>query len=275
MSNELLIASAVLADAATLSTTSPTAAGQGIAKLQTLQPGDPCRFTDGADAHVVIDFGAGTPPAVNFVGGLAIIGADADDTWRVRAAASEAGLTSAPSYDSTTVNIWAKAGLDNWPFHHAALFLSPTRSYRYWRLDFTSDAAIDVGRLMIDAAYVSPRAVDVVFKRNERDPTLTRRGQSGALFVVAPGEIWREPEYTISAQTRAQLLAAWQPLIRKVGRRLDVFAWLDPGTATFLQEEAVHALIETAEDEPVFAPDFHRARIRFAEMLPNIGIGAV
>lgn len=273
MSRELLVASGVLSDAATITSAATIAASMGIGNLTSRQPGDACRFLDGTDAHVVVDLGSSI--SINFAGALSVVGAQSSDTMRVRGATTEANLTVAPGFDPGTSSIWPKAGLEDWPFVHAARYIDPPQSFRFWRIDFAfAGTSIDVGRLMIDAAYVSPRAIDIGYPLITRSSTIARRSVSGGLHVVSPGVMWREIEASLNALTEAELLAGWLPLLRKVENSKDVFAWIDPGALTYVQERGLHGLVAEASQANAFFGDFYQARLRIIEQLPNTGIGS-
>lgn len=76
-------------------------------------------------------------------------------TWRWRGATSQANLTAAPGYDSTSVSVWPASGKptdEDWEQHTCMLLSNNTTAYRYWRVDFADagnpESMIEYGRLV-------------------------------------------------------------------------------------------------------------------------------
>jgi hypothetical protein len=93
----LVIATPVLSDAATLSAVGAVAASLPLENLQTQRPSQVCRWTDNDGVGLVADLGDSY--AVRLVALLAQNGT-VDIKRRVRLADTEANLTAAPLYDS-------------------------------------------------------------------------------------------------------------------------------------------------------------------------------
>src|SRR3546814_18170088 len=89
----LYIATPVLSDAATLSTTGTVSSTLPLTNLQTMQPGAVCRFTSLTGMMIVADLGAAA--SINWIEMINQNGKSAA-TWRIRGASTEGGLPSAP-----------------------------------------------------------------------------------------------------------------------------------------------------------------------------------
>src|SRR3546814_236006 len=103
----LYIATPVLSDAATLSTTGTVSSTLPLTNLQTMQPGEVCRFTSLTGIMIVADLGSAA--SINWIELINHNGTSAA-TWRIRGADTEGELTSDPGYDSGTVSMWPTSG---------------------------------------------------------------------------------------------------------------------------------------------------------------------
>lgn len=161
----ILLATPILSDAATMTAGDETAAGP-VTNLQKMQITDLWE-SDTTTSFVEVDLTAVS--AFNLVS-LIHTNAAISDTWRVRTANSQAALTSAPTHDSGTLTIndkhatasvfyWISGGLNNqWvrvdistaasPFRAGRLYiadaLQPSVNYQYGVADgYDDDAQID------------------------------------------------------------------------------------------------------------------------------------
>lgn len=110
-----LIAHPVLSDAAVLTTSATVAASMPLANLQKPQPTDRCRFTD---LSQVIEFDVDLTAAMASTGIsqwrlVVLTHSNASDqaSWRIRAATTQAGLSSSPPVDTTMITFWPAANL--------------------------------------------------------------------------------------------------------------------------------------------------------------------
>jgi hypothetical protein len=156
------------AAAATLSGGSWQAA-RPLANLQDLVLARVARSADATTGSTVVVADLGQARAVRILG-LAAHNLTASATQRWRGAASEAGLTAAPGWDSGAVAVWrgsdtpaANAGEDGLPVHRpvALAVADSDQSWRWWRLDLADtgnpDGFVEAGYLMLWQAWQPSR----------------------------------------------------------------------------------------------------------------------
>jgi hypothetical protein len=140
-----------LSDAATLSA-SDAVGGAGGANVQQSRPGLYWQSTSSTPS-LSIDFGAAV--TIDTIG-FGWVNAIATDTFRLRAAASLAAVTSAPVVD-VTETVWPAlvsplvgvADLSAYGLVHRPYRLSAAQTLRYWRIDFTFASYVQLGRLLM------------------------------------------------------------------------------------------------------------------------------
>lgn len=143
MSN-LLIATPVLSDAATLTAGNETTAGPVI-NLQKIQPTDLWESASGT-SYVEADLGSVT--SFDLVA-LLFTNAVSTDSWRVRTADTQGNLTASPTYDSGVTTL-----TDIGPDGHAFDWQSGGLSNRWVRVDFTTASnPFTAGRLYVANAF--------------------------------------------------------------------------------------------------------------------------
>lgn len=234
----LLIADCALTDAASL-TASSAAATLPVTNLQRRQPGRVWRATGKTAEHIVIDLGVAA--AINLVA-LVNTNLSAAGTWRIRGAASEADLTAAPGYDSGALSdpssprglrtqVWASFG---------------PASYRWWRFDLADptgpDAAIEVGRLVIDAAWQPSFNYQFGIGQGVIDPS--------PRLVMRGGQIDSDPQGMRNVMEALRLVglptdeAIVQGLarMRRTGNSLPVFVALDPADTIHRAVRSIYGL---------------------------------
>lgn len=144
-------------------------ASRPLAHLQDIVLARVARTVDATTGSTVIVADLGAARAIRIMG---LVGHNltAAATQRWRGAASEAGLTSAPGYDSGGVAVWrgtdtpdTNTGEDGQPIHRpvALQVAAADQSYRWWRLDL-ADAAnpagyVEAGYLMLWQAWQPTR----------------------------------------------------------------------------------------------------------------------
>lgn len=149
MSN-VLIATPVLSDAATITASHAVAAGP-ISNVQRMQPTDTWE-SQNLTPFVVVYLGAVT--SFNLIAVL-FTNARQTDTWRIRTANTEANLTAAPTYDSAAVTFspWNTRASRR----HGFKFNAAGWSNSWIRIDFDStgnpNGVFNVGRLYVANAY--------------------------------------------------------------------------------------------------------------------------
>ena len=139
------------------------------ANLQDLVLARVARSADATAAATVVVADLGAARAIRIAG---FVGHNltAAATQRWRAAASEAGLTAAPAYDSGAVAVWrgsdtpdGNADEAGRPVHQPAGLVVPAaeQSYRWWRLDLADtanpDGRVELGYLMLWSCWQPQR----------------------------------------------------------------------------------------------------------------------
>ena len=86
--------------------------------------------------------------------------ADDGDTERLRLANSEAALTSAPTYDSTALDVWPGTGLDEWPHVHARHLIADGDlvAATWFRIDYDFNDNPD-GYVQVGGVSIGPRVI--------------------------------------------------------------------------------------------------------------------
>lgn len=141
-------------DAATISA-SDSAGGAGPENMQTPRPSLYWR-SGTSNPAILVDFGAARVIDTLVFGW---INGTSGDTFRIRAAATEADTTAAPVYDSDALNpsgvpVWpAGSDLSDFELHHRHFELPAVESLQWWRFDFNfggnPDGYVRIGRLML------------------------------------------------------------------------------------------------------------------------------
>ena len=101
-----------------------------IDNLLRVEPTDVYRQKVAGPCHIEYDLGQ--PEHIIFAS-LAFSNADTNTLIRLRAATTQALLTTAPAWDSEWVPFWCIAGLGDWNRTHNFQF--PDREYQWWRFD--------------------------------------------------------------------------------------------------------------------------------------------
>jgi hypothetical protein len=187
-----------ISDAATLTASSEIGTLPGAA-VQRVQPRDIWRSTSNADQNLVLDLGAVSN--FNFVAVL-YHNADASALWRIRTADTEAGLTSAPDYDSSTMSMRSSGDEDRYGRFHSIKSTS-AQSNRWVRLDFTTlsgMSTLDVGRVIVANGLDKAPAYGWNYNvTEETEPIAT----AGGLWARA-GRKYRSISWSYPALTDAQ-----------------------------------------------------------------------
>ena len=263
----LVLATPILSDAATLAA-GPSAAALPVTNLQTMQPGQVWRATDLASVYVTADLGAAA--AITLIA-LLSTNASSTGTWRARAAASAAAVTSSPAYDSGSVALWATAGLSNWPRTDAILMPAAAQTYRYWRIDVSDGSNpagyFDAGRLYLSAAWQPTINISFGWSLRWVDDSPIQRSVGGQAYPLR-----REPRRVLDCRldflSEAEMYANAFEIDRRRGRARDVLAIRDPADTAHRQQQTVYGLQQ--DTPPIVNPNFDifSKRILVEELLP-------
>lgn len=191
-------------------------------------------------------------------------------TWRIRAAASEDDLVSAPAYDSGAMPFRQSGARDDMPvlvgFHWAADDESP-RSHRWWRIDIddsTNEAGfLDFARLFICSslpfAYNASYGAGIGYE----DVSRVSADVNGGLHAVR-----RIPraylDFALDFGNEAEMLGRALDLDRQLGVSGDLLALLDHEAEHHAAQRTVYGALSVLS--PVMLPHFNifskRYRIR-------------
>ncbi|WP_242152591.1 hypothetical protein [Sphingomonas sp. BAUL-RG-20F-R05-02] len=138
------------------------------------------------------------------------------DTWRIRAASTEAATTSGPTYDSGTLSAWSGAAPANRAMSLVAL---PTaRTETYVRIDITStgnpDGFVQAQRLVIGKRLENVGA-DLGVERSYEDTSNVEDGPG--YMQIDRFNVRTQWKFTISDIKEADWEGNWAPFLKRVG----------------------------------------------------------
>lgn len=177
--------------------------------------------------------------------------ATADALWRVRAAASQAALTSGAAYDSgwlphypVPVGDTPPADLDGWDRTHAFLWMAAVQSFRWWRIDI-DDATNPAGFYQAGRLYLANPWQPTLNRRyggafGSVDETTVQRSRGGQTYANR-GPRRREWSLPMQYGSAAELHADARRFQRAVGTDGDCLIVLDPEDRTALMETMIYA----------------------------------
>lgn len=232
--------------------------------LLRMQPKDKWRTSGTANVYLVYDLGAAV--AVQIISLLYTNAADGD-TWRIRAASTEAGLTSSPGYDSGSVAIWDNA----WPADqdpiHAIHWLSSAQSFQWWRIDVTtSNSYFEAGRLYINDVWQPDINISYGWSIQRQDPTLKNRSVGSSLYADER-DSWRELSVRLQTQSEDALYNNLYEIQRRRGTGRDLLAIRDPDATDHLIAQTVYGVFNGLQ--PIINPNFNlfSARLTIEELI--------
>lgn len=264
----MIIAHPGLSDSATLATAETVAASMPLTNLQSIQPTDAARFLSPGSAYFTVDFGAAT--TVDFCA-LGYTNATFAATWRVRAAATEAGLTGAPSYDSGSISLWPASGLGDWAYVHGLLDIGVDKTFRWWRIDI-ADAGnpagyFQAGRLILANAW-RPRGIlnSEGAEFGWQDSSEWSQSRGGQTYVDGRPRA-RSFSFGLSNIDDTEMFpnAFW--LDRTRGRVKDVIFSLDPAHATLAQDWTIIGLMSELSPARTLQKNRWAKRYQIEELL--------
>jgi len=237
----LTIASTELVQAGTL-TASHEESTMPASNLQTDPPDENWRSTN-LTSNIMLDLGSAQP--INLV---SLIGTNAQsgDTVRVRAANTEADLTSSPGLDTGAVSLWIESDLSDWEYRTWYRYFSAAQNYRWWRLDIdassNTDGFFDAGGLIVDSAYTPDINVQYGFSVQLLDPS-QRATMIGGQLRALSRPVRRRFDMTYQFQSEADLYDGLFKLQRKRGTAKSVLAIKDPEATNFAHDTAAYGLL--------------------------------
>jgi len=264
----MVIATSALSDAATILNIGSEAAAMPAANLQAIQPTDVWRATALGSIFFEVDFGAAQK--ISLIG-LLYTNATTAATWRIRAAAVQANLTSTPDFDSTTISLWQTTGLEDWGSTHGIHWIGAAgETWRYWRIDVTDaanpDGHFQAGRLVLDDAWQPTRNANYGLSIGWVDRSSRTEAANGALYPLVRGNK-RAIDFSIDLLSETEVFANAFQLGRKRGITKDVLVVVDPDDAAEIQNQSVYGLLTQLRPVVIRAFDSHVNRFRLVEML--------
>lgn len=231
----IVIATPILSDPATLTTAGTVAGSLPLANLKSYRPSRVCRWTSLSNISVIADLGSAQ--ALSLAALLFCNGTPAA-TWRVRIATTEGDLTAAPLYDSGTL-----------PLVRHATHVFPSVTGRWVRLD-VADAAnpagfFEAGRLYIANAWQPALNVAEGWQLGFEDDSEVARTLDGGMLVMQRRRR-RLLRASFRYQTEAELYNRAYNLITARGLGQDLLVIRDPDSSNRAQQTVYGLLAETA-----------------------------
>lgn len=240
-----LILSPAISDAATV-TGAATSGDLTIANMQNMRPRRTTRFASLTGMYSEWDLGSAQ--AIDYIWQRSP-NITAAGTVQVRAASSQAGLTSAPGYDSTALTFRTGTGSSTWDYFDFHLDLRATpQTYRWWRFDWV-DAAnplgyLDIARVYLSAALTIEPGVQIQSLGPIQNPvSLTSQG-GDEYRVTRP--IKNTMNLTIPYMSVEQALGGVFEIGRTRGTAKDIVVVWGSDVPGYLQQRTVYGLA----DEP-------------------------
>lgn len=261
----IVIATPDLSDVSAI-TGGATASSMPLSNLQDMQPSLPCMFTNLADVYFVVDLGAAQ--SINLVW-LGYTNATATDTWRIRAASSEANLTSSPLYDSGSLDIWTSStDRDTWDRIHALHWMDSPVSARYWRIDVSStspDSVFTIGRLYLSNAYQPSRNVRYGLTTGTVEQIRRTESLLGNVFP-RPSAKRQAMDFALEHLTRDEMLGSLYRIQRSRGVSSDVLVILDPDETEYLMELTCYGLFKDLSRIEIPTVNVYKTSLSLEEM---------
>lgn len=266
---KIVLATPEIGDSGSFGTVGSAAASMPATNLQTHQPGERWRATNLGAAYFTLDLGAARE--IDLIA-LLYTNATSAATWRIRAAATEAGTVSAPDYDSTAISLWPTTGLGDWPYVHAFEWLGgASETRRWWRIDIDDsgnpDGFFDAGRLYLAKAWQPSVNRQYGLRWEYADNLQSVRSRSGGSFAGDGGR-WRVLQYALENIPEAEIFAQAFARDRLFGREGDVFVIVDPENAAQAMNQSIYGRQRALAAIENYAFAVHRRRFEIEEVLP-------
>ncbi len=245
---DVTFATSELSDAGTLTTGNEVGTLPAV-NLQDPQPTKKWRTSGLSSMYVVVDLGSAK--AINLVA-LIATNLSSGANWQIRGATSEANLTAAPGYNSTSVSAWPGTGKPGgWTDQlFSLLWLTTAQTYRWWRIDVTDsgngDGYIEAGRLIIDAAWQPTIGLSPNWGVQWVDPGPREMSIGGNIYPTQRTH-HRVIELALDFNDQTAMMANAFELQRKRGASKDVFVLVDPAGTTDLHRTSIYGLFSNLQ----------------------------
>lgn len=229
MASSGFILSPKITDAATI-TGSATVAGGGVINLQSARPNLSAVFTT-TTPYFVLNCGAAVTVNTIAVGFMST--GSATDTVRVRGASSEANLTASPGFDTGTALIWPQgSSSDLTPYAriHRWLDLGGSRTYQWFRVDFSCAAAPSIGRAFLGLRVQPALPIMWGWIPAGNEPLAESLSLSGLSIGRPMGGMKRAVQVEWGRLTRAEALVSMYRVLMERGSSKDFLIVADPDT---------------------------------------------
>lgn len=255
-----------LSDAATIAGYGTIASAMPAGNVLNLAPGTRCRWTATAGAYLVLDLGAAA--SWDTIALLAHT-AGAADTFRVRAAATEAGLTSSPPIDAPGISFWPASGKPaRTDVFHSFWRNGSVVTYRWLRLDFTLAAApFELQRLMVAKAFQPARNYAYGSGDGFQATGIKTRSVGGHSWGLA-GRPLKAKTLLLDALTQAELFESVNELLRTRAAEKDCFIVLDPDADGTLVDQMLWGTVDDPGLAQIRFHDRWQKSLSFTECPP-------
>ncbi len=196
----------------------------------------------------------------------------ASATWRIRAATSEGGLTSAPGFDSGAISMWPISRPTDWPVRSlfSRHWLTTAQSFQWWRIDISdagnSDLFFEAGRIIIDAAWQPTIGLSPNWGVGWVDPGPREMSLGGNIYPTQRSRR-RRIDLNLDFNDETEMLANAFELQRKRGRSQDILVLVDPTETTNWHRTAVYGLMSDLQPVVNTAFNIFSQTITIEEMI--------
>jgi hypothetical protein len=190
---------------------------------------------------------------------IAILGtlANEDVTWRIRAAATFAGVTGAPGVDTGVVQFRVNPGIGRRQHYHAFRRLAAVYDYEYWRIDIAGIEENFIARNLVIGFARSSVNISKGAGIDAADGGTMNRTQFGQPDRVR-GWRGRRVEFPLSWISEAEFETKWRDLHQLVGTTDPVLALPNPKVSRYLNDRIAYGDIVTARDEHVASNKYNK-----------------
>lgn len=236
------------ADASTVTLTASSGlTGNPVSNLQNKHVMRTWIGRNGTTENITIDFGA-SPPAIDAVAMLNLVGFDATAVTRLRASNTDTSGQAGEMYDSTSA-----AGRVDGDYRALIFLLSSQVTARYWRIDLNQGGLtrIEAGRLAMGQRQAVSRNFSVNWQRGWKDPTTREENRDGQEF-----EDIRDPYRTAQVSYEFLVLSERNGFVEQIDRDLGThgdFLWIEDPTSSNLGRDCIWGHID-GDNAPVIEP---------------------
>ena len=264
-----MLATPVLSDVGTVQAGSQ-AGGMPVTNLLSMQPRNAWRALDLGAAWFTLHLPSA--PEIDFIA-LPSHTASATATWRVRAADSEAELTTTPAYDSLAVSMWPLGGRPSGYTYLPTILnlLAAPVSRAWWRVDIF-DAGnpagyLDVGRFYAAKLFQPQRNFSFGASGGRIDPS-PRQASVGGQLYTEPRPQRRVETLTLSWLSEAEMYDGLEEIKRQRGTSRDVLLIPNIDDSARLHQKMIYGLLSNPRPRVNRAFDLYEQVLTLEELIP-------